>query len=99
MALALAVPSAGVALAGFACVGLGLSNVVPVLFSAAAKVPGISSAHGIAAVSGVGYLGMMAGPPLIGLIAERASLAAGLTVVVVFAVFMALTARRAMPRA
>lgn len=99
MALALAVPSSAVALVGFAGVGLGLSNVVPVLFSAAAKVPGVSSAHGIAAVSGVGYLGMMAGPPLIGLIAERASLAAGLTVVVVFAVFMALTARRAMPRA
>jgi fucose permease len=99
MALALAVPSAGVALVGFACVGLGLSNVVPVLFSAAAKVPGVSAAHGIAAVSGVGYLGMMAGPPLIGLIAERASLAAGLTLVVVFAVFMAWMARRAMPRA
>lgn len=96
MALALAVPSAGVALLGFACVGLGLSNVVPVLFSAASQTPGVSPAHGIAAVSGVGYLGMMAGPPLIGLIAEHASLSAGLVVVVVFAVFMAASARRAM---
>lgn len=99
MALALAVPSAAVALAGFALVGLGLSNVVPVLFSAASRVPGVSSAHGIAAVSGVGYLGMMAGPPLIGLVAEHSSLTAGLVVVVVFAVFMALSARRAMPQA
>ncbi len=96
MALALAVPSAEVALLGFACVGLGLSNVVPVLFSAASQTPGVSPAHGIAAVSGVGYLGMMAGPPLIGLIAEHASLGAGLVVVVVFAVFMAASARRAM---
>ena len=96
MALALALPSATAALVGFALVGLGLSNVVPVLFSAAAKVPGVSSAHGIAAVSGVGYLGMMAGPPLIGLVAERASLTAGLVVVVVFAAFMAASARRAM---
>jgi predicted MFS family arabinose efflux permease len=96
MALALAVPSPAVALVGFALVGLGLSNVVPVLFSAAAQVPGVSPAHGIAAVSGVGYLGMMAGPPLIGLIAERASLAAGLVVVVVFAIVMALSARRAL---
>jgi predicted MFS family arabinose efflux permease len=96
MALALALPSAPVALAGFALVGLGLSNVVPVLFSAASQVPGVSAAHGIAAVSGVGYLGMMAGPPLIGLIAERSSLSAGLVVVVVFAVFMALTAKRAL---
>jgi predicted MFS family arabinose efflux permease len=96
MVLGLAIPSPAVALAGFALVGLGLSNVVPVLFSAASQVPGVSSAHGIAAVSGVGYLGMMAGPPLIGLIAEHASLSAGLWVVVVFAIFMALTARRAL---
>lgn len=99
MALALALPSPAVALAGFALVGLGLSNVVPVLFSAASQVPGVSSAHGIAAVSGVGYLGMMAGPPLIGLVAEHSSLTAGLVVVVVFAIFMALTARRAMQQA
>jgi predicted MFS family arabinose efflux permease len=96
MALALAVPSPLVALLGFALVGLGLSNVVPVLFSAASQVPGVSPAHGIAAVSGVGYLGMMAGPPLIGLIAEHSSLTIGLLVVVVFAIFMALSARRAM---
>ena len=89
-------PSPLVALAGFALVGLGLSNVVPVLFSAASQTPGVSPAHGIAAVSGVGYLGMMAGPPLIGLVAEYSSLTAGLLVVIVFAVFMALTARRAM---
>lgn len=96
MVLALAVTSPVAALAGFALVGIGLSNVVPVLFSAASRVPGVSPAHGIAAVSGVGYLGMMAGPPLIGLVAERASLGAGLIVVVVFAVFMALSAKRAM---
>ncbi|MFT7721317.1 MAG: MFS transporter [Roseateles sp.] len=96
MLLALALPSPAAALAGFALVGLGLSNVVPVLFSAAARAPGVSPAHGIAAVSGAGYLGMMAGPPLIGLIAEHASLATGLLVVVAFAVFMALAARRAL---
>lgn len=96
MTLALALPSPAFALIGFAGVGLGLSNVVPVLFSAASRAPGVSPAHGIAAVSGVGYLGMMAGPPLIGLIAEHTSLATGLVVVVVFAVFMALSAKRAM---
>jgi len=46
MALALAVPSPWVALLGFAGVGLGLSNVVPVLFSAASQAPGVSPAHG-----------------------------------------------------
>ncbi len=96
MALVLAVNSPAVSLAGFALVGLGLSNVVPMLFSAASQVPGISPAHGIAAVSGVGYLGMMAGPPLIGLIAEHSSLTVGLVVVIAFAVFMAASAKRAL---
>ncbi len=96
MALTLAVPSPAVSLIGYALVGLGLSNVVPMLFSAASQVPGVSPAHGIAAVSGVGYLGMMAGPPLIGLIAEHTSLTVGLLVVVVFAVFMGLSAKRAL---
>ena len=96
MVLVLAVPSAGFGLLGFALVGLGLSNVVPMLFSAASQVPGVSPAHGIAAVSGVGYLGMMAGPPLIGLIAEHSSLSTGLIVVVVFAIFMAASAKRAL---
>ncbi len=96
MALALLVPIAGIALAAFALVGFGLANVVPVLFSAASKVPGVTPAHGIAAVSSIGYLGMMAGPPLIGLVAQHSSLAWGLSAVVLFAVLMGLAAKRAL---
>jgi fucose permease len=96
MALALAVPHPVAALCGFALVGLGFANIVPVLFSAAGQLPGIAAAHGIAAVSSVGYFGMMAGPPLIGFIAEAQSLAAGLLVVIVFAVCVCLLARRAL---
>lgn len=99
MAMALLVPAAQAGLLGFALVGLGLSNVVPVLFSAASRIPGIAPAHGIAAVSAVGYLGMMAGPPLIGLVAEHSSLTLGLGCVVLFAVFMAVAAPRALRQA
>jgi predicted MFS family arabinose efflux permease len=98
MTLALLVPHPMVALLGFALVGLGLANVVPVLFSAAAQVPGVTPAHGIAAVSSLGYLGMMAGPPLIGMVAEARSLTVGLFTVVLFAGVLALCARRALPR-
>ena len=96
MSLALFVPSPVVALIAFALVGLGLSNVVPVLFSAASKIPGVSPAHGIAAVSSLGYLGMIAGPPLIGMVAQASSLTTGLLTVVVFAVVMAVSAGRAL---
>ncbi|NML47097.1 MFS transporter [Ramlibacter sp. G-1-2-2] len=96
MALALATPTPWIALAGFALVGLGFANVVPVLFSAAAQVPGIAPAHGIAAVSSLGYLGLMAGPPMIGFIAQARSLATGLLVVIVFAVMVSALSRRAL---
>jgi fucose permease len=97
MTLALAVSDPTLALIGFGLVGLGFANIVPVLFSAAAKVPGVTPAQGIATVSAVGFLGMMVGPPLIGVIAEARSLTLGLCVVVVFAVVLALAARRALP--
>ncbi|HUG24343.1 MFS transporter [Piscinibacter sp.] len=97
MALALLVPHPIVALIGFALVGLGFANVVPVLFSAAARVPGVTPAHGIAAVSSLGYLGMMAGPPLIGLIAQAQSLTLGLFTIVLAAVILSLSAKRALP--
>lgn len=97
MAAVLLVGHPVVALVGFALVGIGLGNVVPVLFSAAARVPGTTPAHGIAAVSSVGYLGFMAGPPLIGGLAQGSSLTAALFVVVLFAAVLAALSRRALP--
>ena len=81
------------ALVGFAGVGVGFANVVPILFGASARVPGIEPATGIAAVSAVAYLGFMAGPAVIGLLARAASLTAALYVVVVFAIALAASAR------
>ncbi|MBK0391857.1 MFS transporter [Ramlibacter sp. CrO1] len=98
MAMALAIPHPAAALAGFALVGLGFANIVPVLFSAAGQLPGIAAAHGIAAVSSVGYTGLMAGPPVIGFIAEAHSLTVGMGVVIVFAAVVAACARRAFAR-
>jgi len=86
-----------VALAGFAVVGVGLANVVPILFSAAARVPGVAPAQGIAAVSSLGYLGMVAGPPLVGGVAQASSLSAGLGAVVVGALLLAWGAWRLPP--
>jgi fucose permease len=94
MVLALAVGSPWAALLGFMLVGLGLANVVPVLFAAAGQVAGVPPAQGVAAVSSVGYLGFMIGPALIGALAHASTLSAALWVVAVFAVLMALAARR-----
>jgi fucose permease len=82
-------------LIGFAFVGLGFANVVPVLFGTAAKADA-NPAHGIAVVASVGYFGMMAGPPLIGVIAEYSSLTVGLASVAFFAAVLALAAPKAL---
>jgi predicted MFS family arabinose efflux permease len=85
------------ALVGFAGVGVGFANVVPVLFAAASRVPGIEPARGIAAVSALAYLGFMAGPPVIGFLAKASSLTAALFVVVAFALALAAAARYSEP--
>jgi predicted MFS family arabinose efflux permease len=90
MAVALLGRHPALALVCFALVGLGMANVIPVLFAAASRVPGVPAAHGIAAVSSLGYVGFMAGPPVIGFIAQHRSLTAGLATVVVFALLLAL---------
>jgi hypothetical protein len=68
-----------------ALVGLGVANAVPILFSAGARIPGMAPGPGMAAVTTTGYLGLLAGPPLLGILADATSLPAalGLTVVLV----------------
>jgi MFS family permease len=80
--------------AGFALAGLGLAPVVPLLYSAASRAPGSTSAAAIAAASSIGYSGMVIGPPLIGAIAEVSSLGAALWVVVAAIALLALGAGR-----
>jgi MFS family permease len=79
VALLVGQPATGII--GCALVGLGIANVVPVLFSAAARVPGVEPGRALAAVATTGYLGFLAGPPLIGAVAEVAGLAVGLGLV------------------
>ncbi len=74
--------------------GIGLAPIVPILFNAASRVPGSSSAAAIAAVSSIGYSGFLVGPPLIGVIAHNLSLSAAMVVVVVAASALAIGARR-----
>ena len=96
MALVLVTGQSWVALVGFALVGVGLANVVPILFSAAAQVPGVGAAQGIASVASLGYLGFMVGPPVIGFVAHASSLTAALYMVVGLAALLALGVPRAM---
>jgi hypothetical protein len=74
LALGLAPGDVPAATAGFALLGLGLSGVVPTLFRSAAGERNVATGPALAAVSSLGYLGFLAGPPIIGGIAQITSL-------------------------
>ncbi len=81
--LAILLPQAATAIAGFALVGAGLSSLVPTLFGAAGRTPGVAASVAVAVVSTTGYFGFLIGPPLIGFVSQGFSLrwAIGLVVV------------------
>jgi predicted MFS family arabinose efflux permease len=81
IALALGAPAPAFGIAGFGLVGAGLATVFPSVLAAASRVPGVASGAGIALVSTLGYTGFLAGPPLIGFVADAATLRGGLAVV------------------
>ena len=91
--LALLISAPVAAMAGFACLGAGMSGVVPIVFRASGHVPGMAAGVGLAAVSSTGYLGFLVGPPTIGGLAELLGLPAALGVLVLLAVAVALLAR------
>ena len=93
MAVVLLTPSVTVALIGLAFVGFGLANVVPILFVTASRIEGASPAAGIALVSSFGWIGVVAGPPLVGGVAQALSLSAGLALVVLAGAALAASAR------
>jgi MFS family permease len=69
------------ALAGFLLVGFGVSSVVPLVYSAAGRSKTMSPGVALAAVSTIGFMGFLIGPPVIGFIAGLASLRASFTLI------------------
>ncbi len=64
-------PNDVVAIASFTLSGLGVANMVPILFSAAGNHPGLPAGAGIAAVTMMGYCGILVAPSTIGFVAEH----------------------------
>lgn len=81
--LAVIVPTLFAATAGFLLVGLGVSSVVPLVYSAAGKSGTMTPGASLAAVSTIGFIGFLLGPPTIGFIAEAANLRWSFTLIAV----------------
>lgn len=76
MLLASLAPDAEIAILGFALCGIGISNMVPIAFSAAGNIPGLKPGIGISVVTTMGYSGMLVAPSVIGFVAEHVGFAA-----------------------
>lgn len=93
MGLSLVIAQPFATLIGFASVGVGLSCLVPIVFSAAGRTPGTTPGLALAAVTTTGYCGLLCGPPLIGFVADFLNLRVALGIVVVMSAMSAVLAR------
>ncbi|MBC8130791.1 MAG: MFS transporter [Rhizobiaceae bacterium] len=87
-----AAPNTAVAVLGFAVMGIGISNIVPIAFSAAGNVEGLRPGAGLSIVTALGYSGILVAPSAIGFIAETTGFApvfAGLALFLVGTFFAA----------
>jgi MFS family permease len=81
MGLALAAPTVPGTILGFAAAGFGVATLVPAAMHEADELPGLQPGSGLAIVSWLMRLGFLVSPPVVGLVADAASLRAGLLVV------------------
>ncbi|HEX7647253.1 MAG TPA: MFS transporter [Noviherbaspirillum sp.] len=97
LALIVLADRAGLSLAGFMLTGIGLANVIPILFTTAGNQPDIAPRFALPAVTLVGYTGLLSGPVLIGEVARHFSLTAAFSAGVVILLLVGAFARNIMP--
>lgn len=83
LVMAVVVPAPLAVMAGFMILGLGCALGAPMLYTASMRLPGTSPAAGLATFATLSFIGFMAGPPIVGFIAEGYGLPYGLLFVAV----------------
>jgi predicted MFS family arabinose efflux permease len=94
LALTVFVPSWQVTLLGYALVGAGCSNIVPVLFSSVGRQTAMPESVAVPAITTLGYAGILAGPAGIGFLAQVTSLSTAFLVLAALLLVVALAGRR-----
>ena len=93
LALATLAPGWEVALAGYALVGIGCSNIVPVLYTAVGKQTVMPENIAVPAITNLGYAGILAGPAAIGFVAHASSLSIAFLLIAAMLVAVAISGR------
>lgn len=97
LAISVLFPYLASSVLGFLLVGFGVSSVVPLVYSEAGKSKRLSPGMALAAVSSIGFLGFVFGPPLIGIVSGIASLRISFVIIAVMGFCVSLMAG-ALPR-
>ncbi|WP_392565277.1 MFS transporter [Utexia brackfieldae] len=84
-------------LLGYLLIGLGSANIVPVMFSQIGKQTSMPQMVAVPAVTTLGYIGILAGPAMIGYLAQQSSIAHGFMFVTALVIVAALLALRIRP--
>jgi predicted MFS family arabinose efflux permease len=87
-------PSLWTAALGFFLVGLGVSTVIPLVYSMAGKSKTMEPGMALAAVSTLGFMGFLIGPPLIGFLAEWGGLRISFAIVSIAGLVITFMAKR-----
>ena len=93
LALATLAPGWELALAGYALVGIGCSNIVPVLYTAVGKQTVMPENIAVPAITTLGYAGILAGPAAIGFVAHASSLSIAFLLIAAKLVAVAISGR------
>jgi len=96
LGLTLLFPGITVAVIGYALAGLGIANIIPVMFGGAGRRMPDHPAIGVAMAATCGYAGFLISPPLIGFTANAVGLRLALLVLVIAIGIVALAAHRAL---
>lgn len=93
--LAVVAPTAWLAFGGFLLVGLGVSNLVPVFFTAVGRQTIMPPSFAIASITAIGYAGILLGPAGIGFVAEHFSLEVSFALMAIGLLFVAASGPKA----
>ena len=91
--LAVILPNVLPSIIGFLIVGFGVSSVIPLIYSEAGKSKTVSAGMALTAVSSIGFLGFLIGPPLIGIVAGIFSLRASFLLIAFIGLLIAFMIR------
>jgi predicted MFS family arabinose efflux permease len=91
--LATFAPDWKAALVGYALLGAGCSNIVPVLYTAVGKQTVMPESIAVPAITTLGYAGILAGPAVIGFVAHGSSLSFAFALMAVLLVAVAIGGR------